>query len=184
MSTVAKITGDLRVSGDLTVDGSIPTVERTDIAQEANAIFPVPWTAWRVHDSPTLTAGDLKASGATTRYARCQVALPAEYDAAETVTLRISAGMVTTVADDSATVDVQCYKADREGAVGSDICNTAAQSINSETFANKDFTITPTGLTAGDVLDIRIAVTVTDAATATAVTATIGAVELLCDIRG
>lgn len=209
MTTVAKIDGDLRVGGDLTVDGSIPSVARTDIVQETLAKFPIPLWAFRVHDalqtnlpgtsanddlgfstgtigtdSPKLTTGDLKAAGATTRYARVQVPLPAEYDAGETVKLRISGGMETTAADTSATVDVQCYKVDREGAVGSDICATGAQDINDTTFGDDDFTITPTGLTAGDVLDIRIAVAVNDGATGTAVIATIGAVELLCDIRG
>lgn len=208
MTTVAKIDGDLRVGGDLTVDGSIPSVARTDIAQETLAKFPIPLWCFRTHDalqtnlpgtssaddlalstgtlgtnSPKLTTGDVKAS-TVTRYARVQVPLPAEYDAGETIKLRISGGMETTAADASATVDVQCYKINREGAVGSDICAAAAQSINDTTFADQDFTITATGLTAGDLLDIRLTVYVEDASTGTAVIATLGAVELLCDIRG
>jgi len=208
MTTVAKIDGDLRVGGDLTVDGDIPSVARTDIVQETLAKYPIPLWCFRTHDalqtnlpgtssaddlglstgtigtdSPKLTTGDVKAS-TVTRYARVQVPLPAEYDAAETIKVRISGGMETTAADASATVDVECYKIDREGAVGSDICATAAQSINSLTFGDDDFTITETGLTAGDILDIRLTVYVEDAATATAVTASLGAVELLCDIRG
>lgn len=209
MATVAYVQGDLRVTGDLQVDGSIPTVDRSDLAQDANQVYGIPLTLLRVHDalqtnlpgtsatddlglstgtlgtdSPKVTTGDLKAAGATTRYARLQFALPPEYDDGNTVTVRISAGMETTVADGTATVDVEAYKCDREGAVGSDICATAAQSINSLTFANKDFTITPTGLSAGDMLDIRIAVAVNDGSTVTAVIATIGAVELLLDIKG
>jgi len=209
MATAARIEGDLRVAGDLAVDGTMPTIARSNLEQNALTEFAVPLTDLRVWDamgsllpaaganddlglyggtfgtnSPKVSTGDLKAAGATTRYARFQRELPAEYDAAETLTLRISAGMETTVSDGTATVDVECYKADREGGIGSDICATAAQSINSLTFANKDFTITPTGLSAGDMLDIRIAVAVNDAATATAVTATIGAIELLADVKG
>ena len=37
---------------------------------------------------------------------------------------------------------------------------------------------------AGDVLDVRIAIAVNDAATATAVTPTIAGIDLLCDIKG
>jgi hypothetical protein len=92
--------------------------------------------------------------------------------------------METTGASASATLDVEVDKSDRAAGLGSDLCATAAQTINSLTFANKDFTITPTGLSAGDVLDVRLTVTVTDSATATAVTASIGAVEFLVDIKG
>ena len=96
----------------------------------------------------------------------------------------MSAGMTTTVASASATLDVQAYKADRESGVGADICATAAIDINSTSWANRDFTITATSLSPGDVLDVRIAVAVVDSATGTAVIASIGAIELLCDIRG
>jgi hypothetical protein len=56
--------------------------------------------------------------------------------------------------------------------------------INSLVLAAKSFTITPSGLVAGDTLDVRIAIACTDAATGTAVTPTIAAIDLLCDIRG
>lgn len=209
MTTVGRFDGDVRITGNLTVDGNLPTVARADIAQDANRVFVIPMTSCRVWDAPqtllpgtaanddlglvrgtlgtnslVLSAGDLKAAGATTRYAGLQIPIPAEYDAGESLTLRLSAGMQTTVADNSATVDVQVYKADREGAVGSDLCATSVQGINSLTFSDKDFVITPTGLAPGDLLDVRIAVAVNDAATATAVTAAIGAVELLADVRG
>lgn len=134
-------------------------------------------------DSPTIQTGDVKNS-TVTRYARALVRLPIEYDAGETVMLRVHAGMITTVASASATVDVQAYKSDKEAGVGSDLCTTNAQSCNSTTFADLDFVITPAGLAAGDVLDVRLAVAVTDVATGTAVIAAIGSVELLCDVRG
>lgn len=205
----ARINGDMRVTGNLSVNGSMPSIARSGLTQDANQVFSVPLSAFRVWDAiatnlpgtsanddlglaggtfgtdgPKLTTGDLKAAGATTRYARAQLRLPPEYDDGETVTLRISGGMETTVSDTTATVDVEAYKVDREGSVGSDICATAATTINSLTFANVDFTITATGLAAGDLLDVRIAVAVNDAATGTAVIASLGAVELLLDIRG
>jgi len=184
-------------------------IARAKLAQDTLSRFPVKLTDLRVWDafqtnlpgtsatddlglyggtfgsaSPQIKTYDLKAAGAQTLYARVQIPLPAEYDAGETVTLRLHAGMETTVADTSATVDVEAYESDSEGGISADLCATAAQTINSLVKADKDFTITPTDLVAGDMLDVRITVAVNDAATGTAVIAAIGAIELLCDIRG
>jgi hypothetical protein len=208
MTTVMRIEGDTRVTGNLQVDGTMPVYERSELKQDAAAVFAVPLVNVRTWDAlatnlpgtpgtddlglvggtfasatPKVSTGDLK-NTTTTRYGRFQFQIPAEYDAGETLVLRLNAGMETTVASASATLDVEVYKSDRAAGLGSDLCATAAQTINSLTFANKDFTITPTGLSAGDVLDVRLTVTVTDSATATAVTASIGAVEFLVDIKG
>lgn len=191
---------------NLTSNTAIP---RSKLAQDALAIIPVPlerlrvWNAYATNlpgtsssddlglDDGTFATGsqtvrtyDVKNAGAVTLYARFRVALPECYDAGQTLTLRFMAGMVTTVASVSATLDLQAYKVNREGSIGSDLCTTSAISINSLTHANRDFTITPTGLVAGDVLDCRIAVAVNDSGTGTAVIASIGAIELLADIKG
>jgi hypothetical protein len=134
--------------------------------------------------SPLVQTYDVKNAGAVTLYARFECIVPDRYVAAETFTLRIYAGMETTVASASATVDIQAYLMDGEGGIGSDLCATAAQSINSLTYANKDFTITPATLTAGAKLDVRIAVAVSDTATGTAVIASIGKISRLVDIQG
>lgn len=202
---------DVRVSGVINIkDTGISAQTRSSILkQDAAVAFPVKLTDLRVWDAfqtnlpgtaatddlalvggtfgtspPVVSAGDLKAAGATTRYARFQVTLPECYDAGETVTLALYAGMATTIADTSCTIDVQCYKLDKAGAIGSDLCTTSATSINSLVLAAKSFTITPSGLVAGDTLDVRIAIACTDAATATAVTPTVAAIDLLCDIKG
>ncbi len=204
-----RIKGDGEFSGTLTVGSYGTKIQRTDQTQEALAVFPIPFTSFRVHDAlatnlpgtsatddlgldggtfgtsqPTIRTSDLKAAGAVTRYARALVQLPECYDEGETVTLRLSAGMVTTVADTSCTIDAEVYKVGKDNSLGSDICATAAVSINSLTFADKDFTITATTLSPGDVLDIRLAIACNDAATGTAVIAAIGGADLLCDIRG
>ena len=70
------------------------------------------------------------------------------------------------------------------GAPGGDICATAAQSINSTTFADKSFTITPTTLSPGDWLDIKIDLIYVDTATGATVDPTIAALEMLLAIRG
>jgi hypothetical protein len=106
-------------------------------------------------NAPSLQTEDLRDVGATTRYARFLVPLPSEYVAGETVQLRFPAGMITNAADTTATLDVECYKSDEDNTVSADLCETAAQSMNSTTFADLDFTITATNLSPGDMLDVR-----------------------------
>jgi hypothetical protein len=205
------ILDEVRVTGSISIKdtGVAPQTRLTILKQDALAIFPVRFTGLRVWDAihtnlpgtaatddlalvggtfgtspPVVSAGDCKALGATSRYARFMVELPECYEAGETVTLSLSAGVVTTVASVSCTVDVECYELDKIGGIGSDLCATAATTINSLVFAAKSFTITSSGLVAGDVLDIRITIAVNDAATVTAVTPTITAIDLLCDIKG
>lgn len=203
---------DLVVPGNLSVHGTIgpPRARSSILAQEDLAKYPIKMTDWRVFDAmqtnipgtpasddlgligtthgtdcPYLSTGDLKAAGATTRRARCTVAMPVEYQAGETVNIVVSAGMKTTIADVSATVDIEVYKSARDGLkTGSDLCATAATTINSTTFSDKTFSITSSGLSPGDELDIRLSVAVNDAATATAVIGAVGAVDLKCDIKG
>lgn len=183
-------------------------IARTKLAQDGTQAYMIPWTAFRVHDalqtnlpgtaatddlgliggtfgsaSPVIQTSDAKATSVTQR-ARFQVALPPEYVDGETVTLRVHAGMNTTVSDGTATVDVECYESDKEGGVGSDICSTSATTINSLTAADVDFTITPSGLVSGDVLDVRVTIAITDSATGTAVIGEIGYVALLLDVKG
>lgn len=207
MTVVTRVDGDLRVTGNLLVEGSLPAHGKTTHSQQALAVHAIPLTDMRVWDAlqtilpaaganddlglvtgtlgthaPKLSTGDVKAAGCT-RYAAFLLALPPEYDDGETLQVRVHAGMETTIADDSATVDVECYKSDRDGTSGADICATAAQSINSLTFSDKDFTITPTGLSAGDLLLIRLAITIVDGSTGTAVIGVIGDVQILADTK-
>lgn len=199
------INGSLRYSGGIV--GGIP---RSDMLQESLAAYQIPWTSWRVWNAlgtnlpgtsssddlglyggtwgtntPSIQTYDVKNVGATTLYARTTIQLPAEYVAGQTVTLRFHAGMLTTIASVSATLDVEAYLSDSESLVsGSDLCATAATTINSVSLADKDFVITPATLSPGGVLDVRIAIAVNDSGTATVVAGLIGAATLLCDIQG
>lgn len=201
----------VRFNGTVTMPPTVNNFPIEALPQRDLQVYTIPLTQFRVWDamqtnlpgtaatddlaligsttfgtnSLRISAGDLKAAGATTRRMRALIQLPAEYVAGQTVTLRLYAGMETTVADTTATVDVEAYLTDYEGAVsGSDLVTTAATSINSTTFSAKDFQLTATSLTAGDWLDVRISVAVNDAATGTAVDAAIGYVRLLCDTKG
>jgi hypothetical protein len=186
------------------------SIDRDKMAQRILACKTIPLAEWRVWDAVAtnlpgtpaaddlglvngtfgtnpsyIGTGDLKAAGATNRYARAIVTLPEDYEAAETVNLRVWAGMITTVADTSAVVDFEVWRQDKEdGTLGaSDICATSQQSINSLTENSFSFNITATTLEPGDQLDVRLKITVTDAASATAVIGAVYAVELLCDRR-
>jgi len=153
-----------------------------EVSSSATAPYPVDLTRLRVHDAlqtnlpgtaanddmglitgtpgtakPVLQGVDFGGTS-TDEKGTFKLILPPEYRAGSAITIRVNAGMVTTVSDGTATVDVEAYKETAGAAVvGSDICATAAQSINSLTAANKDFTITPTGLVPGDCLQIRLA---------------------------
>lgn len=129
-----------------------------------------------------VSTGDVK-TVSVTRYARFQFQLPAEYIAAETVAIIVNAGCQTTAADGSATIDFEVYQV-TDKTLSADLCATAAQSINSSTFAEKTFLITSTGLTAGDVLEARVTIASVDTATGTAVDPSFTELFLACDIKG
>lgn len=128
-------------------------------------------------DAPTLRGVDF---GSTTSDEKCgfEVVLPRGYRAGQPVTVRVKAGMLTTVATGTITVDVEAWEADGAGLVGSDLCTTAAQSINSLTLANKDFVITPTTLSAGDKLLVRFSFAGTDTANIGVMVPVISNIEL------
>lgn len=111
-----------------------------------------------------------------------QFALPPEYVAAGDITARVNC-KYTAAPDTAGTIDVTCFKVTKTtGAVGSDICATAAQNLAASSTAT-DFTITPTGLAAGDLLNISI-VTAFQDQNGTAGEAEIGSVEVLLDVKG
>lgn len=115
---------------------------------------------------PVLQTADLK-NTTTAAVARFRYTLPPNYVSGGAITIVANAQMITTVASNSAATTVD-FRAFKNGA-GSDIVATAAQSADLLTAANYSFTVTPTGLVAGDTLDIEPKYTITDVATGTAV---------------
>jgi len=210
--SVVPFPDDVSIGGNLRVAGSIqPAKARSAILELAELqAFTVPMSIWRKHDAyatfltgtpaaddlglvggtfntnaPSLQTDDFGENGAEVAYyARGEIQLPAEYVAGQSVVLRLHAGMLTAVADQSCTVDIEVYKSDEDGTSTGDICADApvADNMNSLVFDDVDFTITPTTLSPGDLLDVRIKVTADDNATAVC-TACIGSVQLLCDVR-
>lgn len=212
MALALSLVGDLVVSGNIRLGGTLsPALAKANILALAELQpFPIPLTDFRVWDAmqtvlpgtpatddlglvggtfgtatPSIRTEDLKALGATNKRARVLVQLPWDYAAGESITLRFVAGMITTVSGTSATLDCEAYKlqADPDDAIGSDLVSTSATTINSLTFANIDFVVSPSGLSPGDILDIRVTIAVNDGATATAVIAAFTSAKLLCDVR-
>lgn len=186
-----------------------PPIAVDQVAQRTLQEYTVDLTSCRVHDAfgtnlpgagatddlglvggsfgtnaPSLQTEDLQDAGGTNNYARFLVILPPEYVAGETVQLRFAAGMLTNAADNTATLDVECHLSDEDNTVSADLCTTAATSMNSTNFTDLDFVITATGLSPGDMLDVRIVTAVNDAATSAEVIACIAAIKLRCDTQG
>lgn len=99
----------------------------------------------------------------TTQYAAFWFAMPPMYAAGSTVNLKANVGMVTTVADQAATLDFQCYVPDyanEDATVSTDLITTAATSVNSTTFADKSFVLDDDAsgyeLDAGTVVQCRM----------------------------
>ena len=183
----------------------VASLNREDLVQEALQIYNIPLTemkmttglelpvagdstylgmAFGTHGSAApYLVGTVTNTDSKTEVARLQFILPPEYEDGQSVSVRLHA-RVDVARQASASVDVQCYKVDKEIGVGSDICATAAQSINTDVWADKDFTITPTGLVAGDLLDIEITGVGDDTGGSSNGYVQIGAVQMLLDIKG
>ena len=204
-----RIDGDLSVAGNLGVTGVLTAnISRGSLITETSQPIPIPLTSLRVWDAfatslgsagnddlgitagtwgtgvPYIVSRDLNALGAVTGYARFLVQLPHEYVAGQLVSLNVAAGMITAVASVSATVDFEVYKHGGSNLVsGSDLVTTSATSINSTTFTEYAFVVTPTTLSPGNVLDVRMAIAA-NSATGSSHFAAVARIELLATCRG
>ena len=131
-------------------------------------------------NAPSIQTGDLKNAGATTRKVGFEFKVPEWYIPGSTITLSMEGGMTTTVASASCTVDCNAYVEDyanNDGTMSGDLCATAAQSINSLTFATVSFVIDDdaTGyvIAPGDVLQFILSIACNDSGTGTAVIGTL-----------
>ena len=126
--------------------------------------------------------GEAASGNSKSNSGRVQFALPAEYVSGETITLRVRCKITGNV-QVAQTIDALVYKSDDAAGVGSDLCATAAQSVTSSA-ANYDFTITPTGLAAGDTLDVLITAAANDTGGTANKLIEIYRVAMLLDIKG
>lgn len=201
---------DVRFGGLVRIaEGNLSAQPRTFLKQDDNQVFGVPWHAWRQWDhravnlpetpasddlglvtgtfgtdTPTIQTGDVKNVGCTRR-AGITLEVPAEYVAGQSFTLRFCAGLLTTLSSGAATLDVEVFRTNRQGVVtGADLYTGAALDIKSLTLTDKDFPLTVSALSPGDLLDVRITITIVDSATATDVIGIVACVERIVDIKG
>lgn len=210
MAVSLDLRSDLRVRGNIRVDGLWQNLERTSITQESLSEFHIPIEDWRVWNAyatllgtpanddlgitagtwgsatPYISCGDVNGDANANRYGRFQVMLPMNYVSGETVNLEFWAGLISgTGSVGTITLDMEVYRTQSAtGAnVGSaDLCATAAQSINTTTVAAYSFDITATALNPGDILDCRANIAFTNNATARV--PGIVSARLLCDTKG
>lgn len=99
--------------------------------------------------------------------ARVRVRIPDDYKPGSYIGVRVTGGMITSIADATCTVDFDARVHSGTGAgVSSDLVTTTAKSINNLVMQTHLFAITPTGLVPGDVIDLRMTVAGSDAGNA------------------
>jgi hypothetical protein len=186
------------------------TLPRASLTQQTQQKYDLPLQNFVVHDAPAtklptaaatddfgctgatygtnaiylITLDEKNNAGAHAVYGRTTYMLPPEYVAGQTVQIVLVAGANTTVASTTMTVDVEACKVGTDGTVGADLVQTAAQACNNLTAAAKTFTLDASGLSAGDKLDIRVAITTNDTATVTAVKGVVNAAYISASIKG
>jgi hypothetical protein len=189
------------------LSGTLQSIVRSDLLQENLVVHAVPWVDLRTFDAygtnlpATPGSDDLGLSGGThgsatpmvisttssgttiTQKLRFEFVLPPSYVPAGRVYIRLHSRVQVT-AQVSATVDVSAYESDSEAGVSADLCITPAMTINSATWADKDFILTATALTVGSRLDVLVTVALDDTGGANACIANIGSIEVLCDTKG
>ncbi len=175
-------------------------VARGDLTQDDLKAYGIPLSSLRQADQAPMgivgTAGDhffqivanaphllgnTPSSTTVTDISTFGFALPAEYVAGETIVLRIGAE-VDAVAD-LHTLDLEAYLVNRvAGTVGADINETTIKTVTA-TAAAFDFTITPTGLVAGDLLHFLLTTVNQDADGSDGIVS-IFSIEVLADVKG
>lgn len=175
----------------------------------ASRVHPIDLTSCRVHDAlatnlpataatddlalitgtPGTSAPELQGldfgGTSTTAYATFSFAVPGNYRDGEAFSIVMkNAGMLTTISDGTATVDLSVWSDDFDGTLSADLVSTAATTLNSLTLADVTFALTATTLAKGQLLHCRIKVAGTDSGNAGVMIPTISAVQVLCDTRG
>ena len=125
-----------------------------------------------------LLVGNAASGNSKSDSARICIAVSPFYAAGATVTLRIRAKATVGLAFAATTVDTLVYRSDLAAGVSSDLCTTNAQTITTSA-ANYDFTLTPTSMNPGDILDILVTALANDTGGTTGTIIQIYNVELI-----
>jgi hypothetical protein len=123
----------------------------------------------------------LVSGSAVVERVRALVPLPPGYQPGTDVTLRVSARVGTAV-EVSADLDAAVCRLEGAGDAGADVCVSPAAPL-STTWSDADFTLTGSGLSPGDVLDVELTVSLDDTGGSAGAKAYIGDARLLCATR-
>ncbi len=127
--------------------------------------------------------GESASGNSKTNTARIVRELIPEYAAAQSVTLRVHA-RITVNANTSQTLDAQVFKSDGEsGPDGADLYAGVAAPLTTS-WANHDFILTSSALSAGDELDIELTGVADDTGGSAGAVIEIGKCQILADLRG
>ncbi len=108
--------------------------------------------------------------------------LPIDYVAGGSIKIRIRANMTGNV-NTAQTVVAAAYLAGGDGTVGSNLVTTAAQTLTTS-MVDYDFVVTPSGLVAGNVLDVLVTLVANDTGGTSNKLAQVGQVAVLHDSQG
>ena len=178
-------------------------IARSDLVEDALAVYGIPINRLMAADGAVLaiseSAGDHYLSLSTnvltlygetannntkTDISYFQFILPSEYVSAGDVKIRVkhqATGAGTLGA--TKTIDMSVYEQDGNGAVGSDLVTTAAQTVIKGTWTTSDFVVTATDLVAGDILIAKITTAIQESAVAN-IQVQVDGIAVLLDVKG
>ncbi len=152
------------------------------VATESGSCF-----NFNVESAVVMAFGEVCDNETETSSCNFQFILPPSYVSGGDVQVAIRCALIKTGAptNNGSTIDLNVYE-QGDGVTGSDLCATAAQTFAAlDTYYTKTFTVTPTGLVAGDVLNVFVTGTVIDSeAGGGTITLKIDNASILADSKG
>ena len=187
MATVNTITGDQVVNGNITCTGRVSSqtgIQRSSLEMDPSVTFGLPLHDWRVWDNegtllPStvgsaddlglvtgtfgtnfsyLSTQDLNGAGAITERARIQFTIPFGYELGANFYIAVYAGMLTSAASVSATLDFEAFwqTIGSRAVDGGDIVLDAAKTINSTVLGGYNWLCSGVNGNEARQLDIRM----------------------------
>lgn len=126
--------------------------------------------------------GEAASGNSKTSTAHFMWFVPQNYEAGTNISFKVKARTSVVLATSSG-LDLQAYKSDENGGVGSDLCATASQDINSATWAEYTFTVTGTTINPGDKIEFYLQCVANDATGSNSGKSQIGNIDIVSTTR-
>ena len=181
------------------------TLTRADLTEEALAVYGVPLALVRQEDGIPLAVaetggtfnlivssdiwylmGEISQGETETSESCFQFILPPEYVAAGDVKVRIKNRCVLgSGTNNGSTLDVEVFEQTGNGAIGSDLVSTGAQTYAATSaWQTTDFVVDGTGLVAGDILNVVVTASVVESGSSNPIHVELDGLAMLLDIKG